>query len=85
MDGPKLPFLNFTTVCAESGRYVIFYNERLDEVIYPAGYQLQNVYTELCEVTVKGISYNVLIALRILFYMQTDLIGVKNRSAVPML
>lgn len=53
-DGPQLPPLNFTTVCTVSGRYVIFYNERLDETSYPKGYQLQNVFTELCEVIVKG-------------------------------
>lgn len=33
---------------------MIFYNERLDKVAYPAGYELQNVVTELCEVTVQG-------------------------------
>ncbi|XP_078330762.1 uncharacterized protein LOC111117668 [Crassostrea virginica] len=56
-DGPELPPLNFTTTCRLSGRYVIFYNERLDGVIYPAGYELvANVYTELCEVTVNGCS-----------------------------
>lgn len=53
-DGPQLPPLNFTSVCTESARYVIFYNERLDEVIYPKGYEVTNVFTELCEVTVKG-------------------------------
>lgn len=55
-DGPQLPPLNFTTTCTEHGRYVIFYNERLDGVTYPAGYKLHNVYTELCEVIVQGIS-----------------------------
>lgn len=54
-DGPQLPPLNFTTTCPEYGRYVIFYNERLDGVIYPDGYQLANAYTELCEVIVEGI------------------------------
>ena len=54
-DGPALPPLNFTTTCAISGRYVIFYNERLDGVTYPAGYEVDTyLYTELCEVTVKG-------------------------------
>lgn len=53
-DGPELPPLNFTTTCTEYGRYVIFYNERMDEAVYPDGYQLTNVYTELCEVIVKG-------------------------------
>lgn len=53
-NGPQLPPLNFTTVCSESGRYVIFYNERLDEVTYPDAYEVINVHTELCEVTVQG-------------------------------
>nr|XP_022306102.1 receptor-type tyrosine-protein phosphatase epsilon-like [Crassostrea virginica] len=52
-DGPNLPALNFTTTCFKSGRYVIFYNERLHDVAYPHGY-VSPVYTELCEVTVKG-------------------------------
>lgn len=56
-DGPQLPPLNFTTECIESGRYVIFYNERLNGVTYPIGYELNNVYTELCEVIVKGIYF----------------------------
>nr|XP_022307525.1 uncharacterized protein LOC111113523 [Crassostrea virginica] len=56
-DGPSLPPLNFTTTCKLSGRYVIFYNERLDGVTYPAEYNEDvNVYTELCEVTVNGCS-----------------------------
>ncbi|XP_052694675.1 receptor-type tyrosine-protein phosphatase epsilon-like [Crassostrea angulata] len=53
-DGPQLPPLNFTTICTEKGRYVIYYNEQLDGVIYPEGYEDQNIYTELCEVTVQG-------------------------------
>ena len=54
-DGPELPPLNFTTKCTLSGRYVIFYNERLDGVTYPVGYEdAANVYTELCEVIVNG-------------------------------
>lgn len=53
-DGHRLPPLNFTIACTESGRYVIFYNERLDGVTYPSGYELENVYTELCEVIVQG-------------------------------
>lgn len=52
--GPQLPPLNFTSICSESGRYVIFYNERLDGVTYPEGYEVINVLTELCEVTVQG-------------------------------
>nr|XP_022311762.1 receptor-type tyrosine-protein phosphatase epsilon-like isoform X1 [Crassostrea virginica] len=54
-DGPELPPLKFTTTCTLSGRYVIFYNERLDGVTYPAGYEVL-VHTELCEVTVNGCS-----------------------------
>lgn len=54
-DGPQLPPLNFMTNCTEYGRYVIFYNERKDGVIFPSGYQNHTVYTELCEVIVKGI------------------------------
>lgn len=53
-DGSQLPPLNLTTKCAEYGRYVIFYNERLDGVTYPSGYEIYNVYTELCEVIVQG-------------------------------
>nr|XP_022311632.1 receptor-type tyrosine-protein phosphatase epsilon-like [Crassostrea virginica] len=51
---PPLPLLNFTTTCITSGRYVTFYNERLDGVAYPEGYEIANVQTELCEVIVKG-------------------------------
>nr|XP_034321059.1 multiple epidermal growth factor-like domains protein 6 isoform X2 [Crassostrea gigas] len=53
-DGPQLPPLNFTTTCTEHGRYIIFYNERLDGAKYPAEYETANVYTELCEVVVQG-------------------------------
>lgn len=60
-DGPKLPPLNFSTICAKSGRYVIFYNERRDGVIYPEDYEVVNVFTELCEVIVQGIDWYFLI------------------------
>lgn len=54
-DGPQLPPLNFTTTCLTSGRYVIFYNERLYGVNYPAGYEVNHgVFMELCEVQVDG-------------------------------
>lgn len=53
-DGPQLPPLSFTTTFIQYGRYVIFYNERLNEVSYPDGYELTNVITELCEVIVQG-------------------------------
>eukprot|EP00105_Crassostrea_gigas_P040117 XP_019924265.1 PREDICTED: multiple epidermal growth factor-like domains protein 10 [Crassostrea gigas] len=52
-DGPKLPPLIFTTSCMYSGRYVTFFNERLEGVNYPWGYEL-NIFTELCEVVVEG-------------------------------
>lgn len=51
---PQLPPLNFTTECIKSGRYVIFYNERLNGVTYPKEYEISSVVTELCEVIVKG-------------------------------
>lgn len=38
----------------EYGRYVIFYNERLNGIAYPNGYKDSNVFTELCEVNIKG-------------------------------
>lgn len=53
-DGPELPPLNFTTTCKEYGRYVIFYNARLDNFIYPTGYEFDNMYTEICEAIVQG-------------------------------
>lgn len=53
-DGPEFPSLNFTTVCTENGRYVIYYNERLEGVIYAEGYEVENIFTELCEVIVQG-------------------------------
>lgn len=53
-NGPPLPPLNFTTTCLEYGRYVIFYNERFDDVTYPSAYELDNVFTGLCEVIVLG-------------------------------
>lgn len=53
-NGSDIPPLNFTALCIKSGRYVIFYNERLDDVIYPEGYETKNVFTELCEVVVQG-------------------------------
>lgn len=58
-DGPELPPLNFTTNCVEQGRYIIFYNERLKEVIYPQEYE-SFVITELCEVIVTGMDFNII-------------------------
>lgn len=59
-DGTQLPPLNITITCSEYGRYVIFYNERLVGNIYPAGYELVNVVTELCEVIVEGVDFHIL-------------------------
>lgn len=53
-DGPLLPLLNFTATCVKQGRYVTFYNERVDSVHYPVDYRINAVYTELCEVIVSG-------------------------------
>jgi hypothetical protein len=52
-DGPKLPPLDFNTTCVGLGRYVIFYNQRLEGVPYPAGYEERSLI-ELCEVIVLG-------------------------------
>lgn len=53
-DGSQLPPLNFTATCSVYGRYVIYYNERLDIVTYPPGYELFEVSTEICEFIVQG-------------------------------
>lgn len=53
-DETHLPPLDFTAICASRGRYVIFYNERVAGVSYPAEYQVMDVLTELCEVVVQG-------------------------------
>lgn len=53
-DGPQLPPLNFTTICTQKARYVIYYNQRLRGAVYPEGYAVDNVYAELCEFTVQG-------------------------------
>lgn len=66
-DGSQLPPLNFTTTCTERGRFIIFYNERLDGVTYPDGYVIQNVFTELCEVIVQGTEFNIIKYATILF------------------
>ncbi|XP_061185157.1 protein draper-like [Saccostrea echinata] len=49
-----LPPLEYHTKCIGYGRYVIYYNERLDGVTYPEGYEPS--ITELCEVKVQGCS-----------------------------
>lgn len=53
-NGQELPPLDFNTNCITNGRYVIFYNERLVGTNYPSGYEIESVFTELCEVTVSG-------------------------------
>lgn len=53
-DGLKLPPLNLTKKCIEYGRFVIFYNERMDKIVYPRECEVTNVFTELCEVIIKG-------------------------------
>ena len=54
-NGSLLPPLDLNTTCITSGRHVIFYNERLNGVTYPEGYEVaSNVYMELCEVFVDG-------------------------------
>ncbi|XP_056017449.1 multiple epidermal growth factor-like domains protein 6 [Ostrea edulis] len=53
-NGQELPTLDFSTTCVKHGRYVIFYNERLDGTTYPTGYETTLVFTELCEVSVTG-------------------------------
>lgn len=64
-DGSELPFLDFTTTCTELGRYVIFYNERLQGATYPKEYEIINVFTELCEVTVNGIYIFVIFSMNV--------------------
>lgn len=55
-DGPRLPPLDFTTYCTGYGRYVIYYNERVNGDNYTQEYELENIVTELCEVIIKGTS-----------------------------
>lgn len=55
-NGLELPLLDFNTTCSKHGRFVIFYNERLEETKYPQEYEINSVFTELCEVTVTGCS-----------------------------
>lgn len=60
-DGPRLPSLKVTITCKEHGRYLFFYNERLKGMIYPSGYELENVFTELCDVIVQGTQFNIVV------------------------
>ncbi|XP_061196029.1 multiple epidermal growth factor-like domains protein 10 [Saccostrea echinata] len=52
-DGPELPLLDITNICINHGRYIIFYNERINGESYPDSYE-NIVITELCEVIVMG-------------------------------
>lgn len=69
-DGPLLPTLHFKTTCPMIGRFVTFYNERFDKDIYPEGYEVYNIYTELCEVSVEGKRKNCInsVIIRISFF-----------------
>lgn len=60
-NGPELPTLDFKISCEVYGRYIIFYNERLDGITYPVGYVTNAVVTEICEVIVTGCSRHGLI------------------------
>lgn len=42
-----------TITCSVHGRYIIYYNERRQDVVYPSYYS-QYAYNELCEVEVYG-------------------------------
>lgn len=77
-NGPHLPPLNFTTKCTEYGRFVTFYNERLDVEMYPTGYEINNVYTELCEVIVQG-KYLLRIGRTFYYVMQSKIARYLNK------
>ena len=83
-DGPQLPPLNFTTTCTEHGRYVIFYNERLDGVTYPDGYEIQNVFTELCEVIVQGTEVKIIKCATILLANHVTLFLMPHRQLLKL-
>lgn len=51
-NGSTIPAV-FNTTCTIHGQYVIYYNERLDNVTYPADYS-QYAESDLCEVEVYG-------------------------------
>lgn len=84
-DGPQLPPLNFTTTCTGQGRYVIFYNDRLDGVTYPDGYEIQNVFTELCEVIVQGTEVKIIKCATILLANHVTLFLMPHRQLLKIL
>lgn len=53
-NGFELLFLNLIIECIEIGCYVIYYNEWLNGVVYFLGYEIENVFIEICEVIVYG-------------------------------
>ncbi|XP_062571468.1 uncharacterized protein LOC134233508 [Saccostrea cucullata] len=49
-----LPDLDFSTRCIKYGRFVIFYNERMDQKFYSSSRYENPALTELCDVVVQG-------------------------------
>lgn len=52
----------FTTICPVHGQYVIYYNERLQGVIYPVEYS-NDIASVLCEIEVYGTSIFIILNL----------------------
>ena len=68
----QLPPLNFTTTCTATGRYIIYYNDRVGGVTYPEGYEVSESFpTELCEVIVKGIYFYFFIRVKVCLIVYT--------------